>query len=83
MLDHVKNIFKIITWDFKNNIEKSMMQLQPNKSNDIGNHIVKGMNHKLNYFLDQYRVFDLEFNIPILQKNVDQGINVLNRNYRK
>ena len=43
-----------------------MMQLQPDQSNGIGNHIVKGMNHKLNYFLDQYRIFDLEFNIPIL-----------------
>ena len=71
MLDHIKNIFKIITWDFKRNIEKSMMQQQTNKFNDIGNHIVKGMNHKLNYLLDQYRIFDLELNIPILQKNVN------------
>lgn len=64
--DHVSNILKVITWDLKENVERGMMQLQPDRTNVIGNHVVKGMNEKLNYLYDQYRIFDLEFNIPIL-----------------
>ena len=67
----MKNILKIITWDLIEDMERGMMQIKPDKSNDIGNHIVKGMNEKLNYFYDQYKILDLEFNIPILQKNVN------------
>ena len=48
----MKNILKIITWDLIEDMERGMMQIKPDKSNDIGNHIVKGMNEKLNYFYD-------------------------------
>ena len=51
-----------------------MFQIVPDKNNEIGNHIIKGMDKKMNYFLDQYRIFDLQHNITILQKNVNQKI---------
>lgn len=40
----------------------------------VGNHVIKGMNYKMNYYLDQNFFIDLEHNIPIRQQNVNQNI---------
>lgn len=45
-------------------------------SSDIGQHLVKGMNQKMNYFIDNNYVIDLETNIPLRQANVKQEIDI-------
>lgn len=42
--------------------------------NHVGNHIIKGLNNKMNYLFNQNHFIDLEHNIPIKQKNVDQRL---------
>lgn len=32
------------------------------------------MNYKMNYYIDQHMLIDLEYNIPIRQKNVNQNL---------
>lgn len=49
---------------------------------DIGYHLVKGMNQKMNYFVNQQYVVDLECNIPTRQVNVDQDIDTRLISYR-
>ena len=41
------------------------------------------MNYKVNYFIDQHSIVDLEYNIPIRQKNVDQGLDPSVTSYTK
>jgi hypothetical protein len=48
-----------------------MHQIEPRLGDSVGNHVVKGMNYKYNYYIDQNHLTDLEFNIPIRQRNVD------------
>ena len=50
--NYSKGIITIVTWDFKNNIEKTMFQILPNANDFVGNHVVKGMNYKMNYYID-------------------------------
>lgn len=69
--DYHSEIITVVTWDFLHNIEKTMFQIQPDYSDFVGNHIVKGMNYKCNYFVNQHYVTDMEYNVPIRQKNVD------------
>ena len=44
---------------------------------------MKGMNYKMNYFLDAVSVTDLEYNIPLRQVNVDQGVDTSVQSYSK
>lgn len=81
--DHKNEIYSIVTWDFNNNMEQSMMQCKPCESDKVGYHVVKGMNMKMNYFYNQNYLTDLEYNIPIRQKNVDQNLDSLNVSYNK
>ena len=41
------------------------------------------MNLKMNYFLSQNYLTDLEYNIPLRQANVDQDLNVQCSSYFK
>ena len=41
------------------------------------------MNYKMNYFMNEYVLNDLEYNIPIKQKNVMQMIDPLRISYEK
>jgi len=81
--DHANEIYTILTWDFDNNMEQTSMQCRPSEHDSVGYHVVKGMNMKMNYFLNQHYLTDLEFNIPIRQKNVDQQLDVLQVSYTK
>jgi hypothetical protein len=44
--------------------------MTPDENSDVGQHVVKGMNYKMNYFLDAQAVTDLEYNVPLRQVNV-------------
>lgn len=44
----------IITWDFIKNIEISQMQQKCSPDQKPENYIVKGMNEKMNYYVNQY-----------------------------
>ena len=57
--------------------------MTPDYNNDIGQHVVKGMNYKMNYFLDAVCVTDLEYNVPLRQVNVDQGVDTSVQSYSK
>jgi hypothetical protein len=63
--DHENGIFTILTWDFDNNMEQACNQFKPNENDEVGLHVVKGMNQKMNYFLNQHYLTDLEYNIPL------------------
>ena len=63
--NYEKNIFTVLTWDFIKNIEKSNYQIRMDNDAIIGNHVIKGMNYKMNYFLDGNFLNDLEYNIPL------------------
>ena len=78
-----KNIFTVLTWDFNLNIEKSIYQIRNENDSPIGNHVIKGMNYKMNYFLDAHYLNDLEYNIPIKQKNVMQDVDPLRVSYSR
>lgn len=41
------------------------MQVHPDPNDDVKYHIVKGMNPKMNYLLNQHHLLDLEYNIPL------------------
>ena len=49
----------------------------------VDNHVIKGMNQKMNYFLNQYYLTDLEYNIPLRQTNVDQDLDLTAISYNK
>jgi len=55
----------ILTWDLEQNIEQNCFQVAGNEADDVGNHVMKGMNKKMNYYMDQNFLVDLEYNIPI------------------
>ena len=50
------------------------MQTKPDPSDDVGYHVVKGMNLKMNYLINQNHVIDLEYNIPLRQTCVNQDL---------
>jgi hypothetical protein len=68
--DWENKIMKIISWNFDQNMEESNIQMPYNPSEDSG-HLIKGMNEKRNYYYCQDYIVDLEYNIPLLQKNLD------------
>ena len=49
-----------------------MFQNKGERNTSSENFVVRGMNQKLNYYIDKNKMFDLEFGIPIRQVNVDQ-----------
>lgn len=57
--------------------------MRPNEENDVGYHVVKGMNLKRNYFLNKNFLTDLEYNIPLRQVNVDQDLDIECISYSK
>lgn len=67
----------VITWDLNENKEHSMLQYESEKGKKPENYIVKGVTEKLNYFVNEYQIYDLEFNIPMQQHSnhsMKQGI---------
>lgn len=52
--DYDQNILIILTWDFKLNIEVSMLQVQSEDGTRPENYIVRGMNKKMNYFVSKH-----------------------------
>lgn len=74
VVDHAEGIISVVTWDFDNNMEQSIMQIPSDPKDLVGNHVVKGMIPKLNYMLNQNYLTDLEHNIPLRQKNVNQNL---------
>ena len=66
--DNTDNILIILTWDFKDNTEISMYQQNCTSDEYPENYVVKGLNEKMNYFINQQQIIDLESNIP-LQKS--------------
>ena len=58
-MDHQEEIFSIITWDFANNKENNIFQMGPQEDQVVGNHVVKGMNQKMNYFLKKLKTKQL------------------------
>jgi hypothetical protein len=54
----------IMTWDFDNNIEMTMLQVDMKGNEHLASYIVQGVYQRLNYLIDPLYVYDLEFNIP-------------------
>jgi hypothetical protein len=85
--DNTANILLIVTWDFTRNFEMSMLQLKCEQGTKPENYIVKGMNQKMNYFVNQYQIYDLEHNIPLQQSTNNsmrgEGISSMFSNQRK
>ena len=68
--DWENKIMKIISWNFDLNMEESNLQMPYNPQEDSG-HLIKGMDEKRNYYYCADFIIDLEYNIPLLQKNLD------------
>lgn len=70
-IDDVKKILFILTWDFRDgkNIECSSLQFNIEPNTQPWNYLVKGMKENMNYFMNKYQIFDLEYNIPIQTAN--------------
>ena len=64
--NYKSKIYYAITWDFYTNCEVKMFQQRTDEKQQAGNHVIKGMNFKLNYYLDQNYLNDFENNLPIL-----------------
>ena len=79
--DHEEKILSIITWDFDENVEVNLKQCVPNPNDTVAYNIVKGMNMKMNYLINQHHVIDLEYNIPIRQTSVDQQLDRTSTSY--
>jgi hypothetical protein len=63
--NHDEDVTMIVTWDFNENVERNMLQVRFNENNSIGYNVVKGMNNKMNYLIEQSYITDLEYNIPL------------------
>jgi len=61
-----------VTWDFENDIEIAQHQVLINGDNQDCYHVVKGMNMKMNYYIDNNQLIDLEYCIPVRQVNMNQ-----------
>ena len=64
---------KLITWNFDLNMEDSNLQIPYNPAEDNG-HLIKGMTEKRNYYYSSDCIIDLEYNVPMLQRNLDQAL---------
>lgn len=47
-----------------------MFQHKGEKNTSAENYVVRGLNEKLNYFMDEHQIIDLEYRVP-LQKITD------------
>jgi hypothetical protein len=54
-----------VTWDFKNNMEVSMLQYNYGEGARPENYVTRGLKNKMGYFVDEVYIQDLEFNLPI------------------
>ena len=63
--DAKKRVMIVITWDLDQNIEASMFQYEYKAETRPENYVVKGMNQKYNYFVNENQIIDLEHNIPL------------------
>jgi len=66
IVNHDEEVTSVLTWDFNENIERRMFQMKKRSEDQVGQHIVKGMNYKMNYYIDQYYLTDLLTNLPIM-----------------
>lgn len=68
----------VVTWDFVDNNEYSMFQHKGERNTSAENYVVRGLNERLNYFMGENQIFDLEYNVPIqkLENNPHIGIGV-------
>lgn len=48
----VRNVLIVLTWDFEENMEASMFQLNCLPGTVPENYVARGLNQKLNYFVD-------------------------------
>jgi cephalosporin-C deacetylase-like acetyl esterase len=78
--DWENKIMKLISWNFDLNMEESNLQMPYNPQEDSG-HLIKGMVEKRNYYYCKDFIIDLEFNIPLLQRNLDQALDFKTQNY--
>lgn len=66
IINHNEEVTSVLTWDFNENIERRMFQMKKHNEDQVGQYIVKGMNYKMNYYIDQYYLTDLLTNLPIM-----------------
>lgn len=78
--DFQNKILKLISWNFDLNMEESNLQMPYNPQEDSG-HLIKGMNEKRNYYYSRDFIIDLEYNIPMLQSNIDQNLDFKTQDY--
>jgi len=62
--DNQEDILIVTTWDCQDNIEFAMFQSRCERNQNPENYIIRGMNNKLNYFMDEHQIYDLEYQIP-------------------
>ena len=63
--DQITNHIIILTWDFENKMEMAMHQINPKLDQFPENYVVRGLNQKMNYLINDHSIYDLESNIPI------------------
>lgn len=71
--DNYENILIIATWDCERNVEYAMYQVKGESNTFPENYIVRGMNNRLNFFMDETHIYDLEYQIP--QQRVKNELN--------
>ena len=85
--DNEKRVLMVVIWDFDCNVEVSMFQYKCEFNKKPENYLVKGMNQKYNYFVNECQIYDLEHNIPLQQSTNNslqgEGINKHYVNQRK
>ena len=82
-VDHSDGTFTILTWNFDDNVQMNIYQTRPHETDDVGYHVVRGMNFKMNYMLNQHHLIDLETNIPLRQTSVNQELDPISVSYSK
>ena len=63
--DNIQNILIVVTWDCANNKEYSMFQHKGERHSSAENYVVRGFNERLNYFMDENHITDLEYRVPL------------------
>ena len=83
--DHEEGIYFVLTWNFISNMESCCKQFKKADIEDEDNYcyVVKGMHQKNNYLLTKQYLTDLEYNIPLRQRNVNQNLDLSNVSYTK
>jgi len=81
--DNQKQIILIVTWDTLKNIEVTCMQRKTDPNTKQENYVIKGMNRKMNYYIDQHSIFDLEFNLPIQESTIISDLKTGIKDFRQ